>query len=59
LATFAVLLYNEHCAELDQEQTEVDAEEDVLNDWNKRYLSAAARGLALTARSMRRWAARV
>jgi hypothetical protein len=32
--------YNEHSAELDQEQTEVDAEEDKLNDWNKRYLAA-------------------
>lgn len=32
--------YNEHSAELDQEQSEVDTEEDVLNDWNKRYLSA-------------------
>jgi hypothetical protein len=32
--------YNEHSAALDQEQTELDAEEDVLNDWNKRYLAA-------------------
>jgi hypothetical protein len=32
--------YNEHSAELDQEQTEVDAEEDALNDWNKRFLAA-------------------
>ena len=32
--------YNQHSAELDQEQTELDAEEDVVSDWNKRYLAA-------------------
>ena len=32
--------YNQHSAELDQEQNGVDAEEGALNDWNKRFLSA-------------------
>jgi hypothetical protein len=33
-------LYNQHSAERDQEQNDLDAEEKVLGDWNKRYLSA-------------------
>ena len=32
--------YNTHVAELDDEQNSIDAEEDELRDWNRRWLSA-------------------
>lgn len=33
-------LYNQHSAELDQEQNDLDAEEKIVGDWSKRWLAA-------------------
>jgi len=33
-------LYNQHSAQLDQEQNDLDAEEKIVADWSKRWLAA-------------------